>query len=125
MYKKESWDSDKESMGEKLRSYRDSMGIDTSAPDNAVRNENDKGLTPIDQGTSEGDINTTKDIRSALMDTQLSFNAKNVKIITRDGKVTLRGVVNSHDEHQAIVDLAKKHADSSMVSDQLQVKEEK
>ncbi len=124
-YKKDTWEADKDSMGEKLRTYRDSMATETSEPDNTVRNENDKGLTPVDQGSSEADISKTKDIRAALMDTQLSFNAKNVKIITNDGKVTLRGVVESHDEHKAIVDLAKKHAGPSMVSDQLQVNDEK
>ncbi|MEO6478697.1 MAG: PRC-barrel domain-containing protein [Luteolibacter sp.] len=121
-YKKDTWDANKQGVSDKLRTYRDSMAVDTTAPDNAARNENDKGLTPVDQGTSEADIKLTKDIRADLMDTQLSFNAKNAKIITRDGKVTLRGVVDNHGEKQAVVDLASKHADPSMVSDQLEVK---
>ncbi len=121
-YKKDTWQAAKQNMGEQLRSYRDSMDVDTSAPDNAARNENDKGLTPMDQGSSEADINRTQAIRKALMDTDHSMNAKNVKVITRDGKVTLRGVVDSDAEHAAVVALAKKHADASAINDQLEVK---
>lgn len=124
-YKKDTWETDKEAMGEKIRAYGETMDVDTSAPDNAARNENDEGLTPMDQGTSEADIKKTKDIRAALMDTELSFNAKNSKIITNNGKVTLRGVVDSEEEHRAIVSLAHNHADPSMVRDQLQVKKQK
>lgn len=123
-YKKDTWAADRGAMGDKLRAYRDSTAVDTSAPDNAARNENDKGMTPVDQGTSDADINRTKYIRATLMDSQLSFNAKNVKIITRDGKVTLRGVVESAAERDAVVAIANKHADASMISDQLEVKTE-
>ncbi len=125
-YTKETWESTKDGMGDKLRSYRDSMGnavdVDTTEPDNAARNEDDKGLTPLDQGSSEADIARTKDIRAALMDTDYSFNAKNVKVITRDGKVTLRGVVESEAERAGVVAIAKKHAGQSAVTNQLEVK---
>lgn len=121
-YKKDSWDSAKENIGEKLTSYQRSMAGDTSAADNSKKNKSDKGLTPIDQGTSEADINRTKDIRKALMDSNLSFNAKNVKIITLNGQVTLRGVVKNASERESVVEIAKKHSDASMLNDQLRVK---
>jgi hyperosmotically inducible periplasmic protein len=131
-YTNDTWESTKEGMGDKLRSYRDSMeesmedavDVDTSAPDNAARNEDDTGLTPLDQGNSDADLKTTKDIRAALMDTDRSFNAKNVKVITRDGTVTLRGVVESDAERASILKIAEKHSGDSTIHNQIKVKDE-
>jgi sporulation protein YlmC with PRC-barrel domain len=109
---------------EALRSYRDSIGGDVSAPDNTAQNEkeiNNDSVTPIDQGNSAKDVQITKDIRSGIMDTDLSFNAKNIKIITRNERVTLKGVVESHDEHEAILKIARNHADTAMITDDLKV----
>jgi hyperosmotically inducible periplasmic protein len=45
----------------------------------------------------------TRDIRRAIMsDKQLSTYAHNVKIITQQGQVTLKGPVRSDDEKRAI-----------------------
>ncbi|MES2438385.1 MAG: PRC-barrel domain-containing protein [Verrucomicrobiota bacterium] len=110
----------------KLREYRDSIGGDVNAADNTAKNEVDakeETLTPVDQGTSESDIKTTKDIRAAVVKEEgLSFNAKNIKIITKDGHVTLRGVVDSTSEHETVVKIAGQHADSSNVTNDLRVK---
>lgn len=124
-YKKDSWQAEKNGMGEKLKVYQNSLAVEPSAADNSGKNKNDDGLTPVDQGTSESDMDRTKDIRKALMDSNLSFNAKNVKIITLNGKVTLRGVVKNASERESVVTIAKKHADASMLDDQLSVKAEK
>ena len=53
-------------------------------------------------------------------DDSLSFTAKNVKIITQDGKVTLRGPVKSAQERSAIGVAAKKFA-AGRVDNQLEV----
>ena len=49
------------------------------------------------------DAHRAVDITAVMADGSLSFTAKNVKIITQNGKVTLRGPVNSADERNAIV----------------------
>jgi hyperosmotically inducible protein len=94
--------------------------------DNTRVNKRDQGgatLTPMDQGKGDADLKMTQQIRKAVMgDGSLSFTAKNVKIITANGKVTLRGPVKTDQEHQAIVDSARKIAGASNVDDQLEVK---
>lgn len=63
----------------------------------------------MDQGSSEADRKITQQIRQDLMkDKSLSFTAKNVKIITIDGKVTLRGPVKSDAERSAIEAAARR-----------------
>ena len=124
-FKSGAWpDSSDEAISTKLRGIRDSVGGDVSAPDNTANNEQEvkKALpTPMEQGNSEGDINLTKDIRSAVVGADLSFNAKNVKIISNNSHVTLRGVVESEDEHQAVLKLAKAHADPAKITDDIKV----
>ncbi|MES1176030.1 MAG: BON domain-containing protein [Myxococcales bacterium] len=101
---------------------------DTTAgkPDNSRVNERDKGgktLTPMDQGPSESDRKITQLIRqSVVKDSSLSFTAKNVKIITIGGKVTLRGPVKTDAERSAIEAQAKNVAGVSQVDNQLEVK---
>lgn len=67
-------------------------------PDNTATNERDRsGETKIsgDQSNSSADLKITQAIRQALMkDDELSMTAKNIKIITANGQVTLRGPVN-------------------------------
>lgn len=66
------------------------------------------GLTADDQGGSEADRQTTAKIRKAIVeDESLSVAAHNVKIITRDGKVTLRGEVRSSEEKAAVAAIAE------------------
>jgi hypothetical protein len=79
-------------------------------------------LNALDQGNSEIDLDTTQRIRKAVMaDDALSFSAKNVKIITRDGHVTLRGGVKTPEEKQAIGKHALGVAGASHVTNQLEV----
>jgi osmotically-inducible protein OsmY len=96
------------------------------ARDNTKVNERDRkdgALTPEDQGGSEADRNITQQIRQALMkEAGLSFTAKNVKIITNGGKVTLRGPVNSERERSVVLNAAKRVPGVSNVDDQLEVK---
>src|ERR1019366_9265023 len=103
---------------------------DTPAPakpaDNSAQNVRDRqnaATTPMQQGESDSDISITKRIRQGVIaNKSLSVNAHNVKIITRDGNVTLRGPVNSDDEKRAIMDIATKVADASAIDNQIDVK---
>ena len=86
----------------------------------------DETLTPPDQGSSEGDIETTRQIRREIMNQKdVSVNAKNVKIITANGKVTLRGPVNSEDEKRLVAQIAERIAQRGNVDNQLEVKQGK
>lgn len=94
-------------------------------PDNSKVNTRDRGdtLTPTDQGSSDADIKVTQQIRQAVMkDDSLSFTAKNVKIITVGGKVTLRGPVNTAQERTSIEAAAKKIAGVAQVENLLEIK---
>ena len=95
------------------------------APDNSRINQRDRNsaaLTPMDQGTSEADRTMTQQIRQAVMrDKALSFSAKNVKIITINGKVTLRGPVKTDAERAAIEADARGVAGGAQVDSQLEI----
>ena len=52
----------------------------------------------------------------------MSVNARNVKIITIDGRVTLRGPVNTAEEKRRIAAIAVNIARPENVDDQLEVK---
>ncbi len=81
-------------------------------------------LTPMDQGGSEADRRVTQKVRQAVVaDGSLSFAAKNVKIITIDGNVTLRGAVKSGQERSSIEQKAKTTAGVKAVDNQLEVKQ--
>src|SRR5436189_6440938 len=69
---------------------------------NANDRNNDAAKTPIDQNENKADIDITANIRKQVVDTKMSVNAQNVKIITQDGKVTLRGHVKSAEEKKQI-----------------------
>jgi osmotically-inducible protein OsmY len=97
-----------------------------AAPDNTGRNERDSGggtLTPMDQSENEADVTLTQQIRQAVVDDDaLSTTAKNIKIITVDGVVTLRGPVDSEQERTRIVAKAEQLAGAKKVNNQLEVK---
>jgi hypothetical protein len=87
-----------------------------------VRDRNDQTLTPLDQGNSPADRRTTASIRKEIgAADNLSVNAKNVKIITQDGRVTLRGPVNSAEEKRLIGEIANRIARAANVDNQLEV----
>src|SRR5215510_9718303 len=94
-------------------------------PDNTGRNVRDRNevtKTPMDQSENEADRTITQNIRQALTaDDSLSTNAKNVKIITNDGTVTLRGPVKNEQEKTAIEAKAKQVAGVKSVDNQLEI----
>lgn len=78
--------------------------------------------TPLDQSNRPEDLKITQAIRKAVMaDDSLSLEAKNVQIITADGKVTLRGKVDKSAEKKAIAAHARKSAGSLDVVNQIEV----
>jgi len=82
-----------------------------------------KDPTATDQGKSEADVNTTKQIRKEIMSLKnISVKAQNVKVITRDGRVVLRGPVKTMDEKKQIEDIAQRVAGGMNVDNQLEVK---
>ena len=95
------------------------------AADNTKVNQRDADSpapTPIDQGNNSSDLKITQEIRQAVVgDGSLSFAAKNVKIITTKGKVTLRGPVNSAQEREKIAAFARKVAGAANVDNQLEI----
>jgi hyperosmotically inducible periplasmic protein len=95
------------------------------APDNSGRNErdrNDATKTAGDQSESEADRTISQNIRKAITsDDSVSTNGKNVKIITVDGVVTLRGPVKSEAEKTNIAAKAQQIAGVKNVENQLEV----
>lgn len=99
---------------------------DTVAPNNTKMNErdrSDKNVTPIDQiKGSKNDVKVTQLVRKELMKhDKLSVDAQNVKIITLNGVVTLRGPVKSEEEKQTVSACAKGIAGAANVKDELEV----
>jgi hyperosmotically inducible protein len=94
-------------------------------PDNTATNERDRSgetKTSGDQSNRSADLKITQAIRQALMrDRELSMTAKNIKVITANGQVTLRGPVRSAQEKTKIDQVAKSAAGGAQIDDQLDV----
>ena len=94
-------------------------------PDNSGRNVRDADgttKTPGDQSESETDRTITQNVRQAVTaDDSISTNGKNVKIITVDGTVTLRGPVKSEQEKTNIAAKAQQIAGVKKVDNQLEI----
>lgn len=87
-----------------------------------LRDRSGDSLTPTDQGGGELDRKITQQIRQAVVgDKSLSFGAKNIKIITDRGKVTLRGPVKSETERSTIEAIAKQVAGVVNVENLLEI----
>lgn len=96
---------------------RDNSTVNTRDRDESVK-------TPIDQNENQADIDITANIRKQVVDTEMSVNAQNVKIITQDGKVTLRGPVKSEEEKKKIEQIASTVAGADKVDNQLEVEQQ-
>jgi osmotically-inducible protein OsmY len=99
------------------------------AADNTRKNERDRSgetTTSGDQSNSQEDVKITAAIRRAVVrDNSLSATAKNVKIITANGTVTLRGPVKNDAEKTKIAELAQSAAGNAKIDNQLEVKTSK
>jgi hyperosmotically inducible protein len=91
-------------------------------PDNTKQNKDQTNPTADQQKMKPADRTITQKIRKAIHeDTTLSTYAHNVKIITQDGKVTLRGPVRSGDEKNNIEAKAVAVAGQGNVTNQLEI----
>ena len=101
---------------------------DSTPPDNTKANKNnhgDAGLSADQQKNNASDRDITRKIRQAIQkDKSLSTYAHNVKIITQEGVVTLKGPVRSDEEKSAIAAKAAEVAGESNVKNHLTVKQE-
>jgi hyperosmotically inducible periplasmic protein len=96
-----------------------------AASDNSKSNQGDANagaVTSDQQKMNPADRNITKQIRSAIFkDKSLSTYAHNIKIITQDGKVTLKGPVRSDDEKANVEAKAATVVGASNVTSEIQV----
>ncbi len=91
-----------------------------------TRDRNAQALTADQQGMSSNDTKITADIRKEIMKiNSLSVYAQNIKIITVNGLVTLRGPVRSTDEQMKILEVARRVAGSARVTNQIEIAPEK
>jgi hypothetical protein len=111
--------------GSALEDRQNTSGRDEHAATDTGKNERDRAgdtKTPGDQGESEADRGITQRIRQAVVaDDALSSQAKNAKIITANGVVTLRGPVESNQEKTQLASLASRVQGVTKVDNQLEV----
>jgi hyperosmotically inducible protein len=97
-----------------------------AAPDNTKVNERDRSKdepTADQQKDNRSDRDITQQIRQSIMkDKSLSTYAHNVKVITQNGQVTLKGPVRSDDEKRTIETKATEVAGENKVTSELSVK---
>jgi hyperosmotically inducible protein len=97
-----------------------------ASPDNTQVNKQDQNSgqpTADQQSNTRSDREITQQIRQSIVkDKALSSYAHNVKVITQNGQVTLRGPVQSEDEKQAIESKASAVAGDGKVTNDLSVK---
>ncbi|MDQ6665009.1 MAG: BON domain-containing protein [Acidobacteriota bacterium] len=99
----------------------------TSAkPDNTKVNKRDRppsAVTADQQKMNGGDREVTRKIRRAVYaDKSLSTYAHNVKIVTVDGMVTLKGPVRSEEEKKTVESKATEIAGAGKVTNEISIK---
>ena len=97
-------------------------GVQTAA-DNSAQNK-DQGITADNQADAKADRLTTANIRKAILaDKDLSTYAHNVKIITVNGAVTLKGPVTSVEEKEKVASDAASVVSADKITNHLTVKQ--
>lgn len=98
---------------------------DVVASDNSAKNARDRAdvaVTAGDQGNNPADLKITQEIRKAVVaDSELSTNAQNVKIISLNGVVTLRGPVKNEAEKASVGMKAQQTAGVTRVDNQIEI----
>lgn len=95
----------------------------SASADNSTQNK-DQGKTADNQSNAKSDRHITASVRKALIaDKNLSFYAHNIKIITINGTVTLKGPVKSADERQKVLSDAASVVDQNNIVDHMTVKQ--
>ena len=96
------------------------------ASDNTKMNQRDRNPnepTADQQQNNRSDRDITQQVRQAIMsDKTFSTYAHNVKVITQNGQVTLKGPVRSDDEKRAVEAKAAAIAGDGKVTSELTVK---
>jgi hyperosmotically inducible periplasmic protein len=93
-----------------------------TAPDNTKKNKDQTSPTADQQKINPADHAITQKIRKAVHgDTSLSTYAHNIKIITQDGKVILRGPVRTEEEKNNLQAKAVTVAGQDNVTNQLEI----
>lgn len=110
-----------------LPAFAVDSGVAPTAPDNTQINKRDQDastLTPMDQARgTRRDVELTRRIRQLVVkEKDLSSDARNVKIITLQGKTTLRGPVDSALEKTKLGNLAARVVGMGSVTNELEVK---
>lgn len=99
-----------------------SILADTAADNTKKNAETNPTGTAEEQDNNPRSIEITKSIRKALLaDSSLSTYAHNVKIITVNSKVLLKGPVRSAAEKQKVESIAKKIAGNTPVNSEIEV----
>lgn len=110
-------------------SYKNTQTSTTNVDATNTGNNKDYKVAPVADDQAKGsknDVEITRLIRREITkNDSLSTNAKNVKIITLNGTVTLRGPVNSQEEVATITEAAQRHAINNQVTSELEVKAKK
>lgn len=87
-----------------------------------TRDRSGATTTPMDQSNEKADIDHLAEIRKAVTaDDSLSMSAKNVKIMTRAGDVTLRGMVPTTAERQRVEELARTCSATRSIANEIEV----
>ena len=91
------------------------------APDNTRTNKSDTAKpTADDQKQNSKDVEITRQIRKLVADDKnLSTYARNVKIVTQDGSVTLSGPVRSEAERKSVESKAVQVVGSTHVKSEI------
>ncbi len=106
---------------------QDTASTPAAAADNTKVNQRDRDQssepTADQQANNRSDRDITQQIRKAIMqDKSLSTYAHNIKVITQNGQVTLKGPVRSDDEKRAIEAKANEIAGANKVTSELDIK---
>lgn len=95
-------------------------------PDNTNTNKQDQKSPAVNADKAQNNLSDRELMahirRDIVKDKSLSTYAHNVKIVSRNGKVTLRGPVRSDQEKQSIEQYAKKYAGDQNVINEVAVK---
>jgi osmotically-inducible protein OsmY len=106
-------------------STSDAAPTATTQPDNTGVNTRDRSndaVTAASQGQGKSDVDVTADIRRRIMAGHMSVNAENVKVVSQNGKVTLRGPVDTQSEKDSIGQMATDVVGANNVDNQLDIK---
>ncbi|MEO6846609.1 MAG: BON domain-containing protein [Chthoniobacterales bacterium] len=98
------------------------QGFSQTAVDDSAHNKGQQTTADSQTNAKADRIMTAKVRRAIIADKGLSMYAHNVKIITRNGAVTLKGPVESEAEKQKVASDAASVTSADAITNQLTVK---